>query len=174
MSLLLFFNMPVSEQGVTHDRYSIIPRVLIFIRRGDCVLLMKGAASKRLWAGRYNGVGGHVERAEDPLSAARRELFEETGLSTSLSLCGTIFVDTGENLGVGIFIFTGESDAENIHSSSEGTLEWIKWENLPSLPVVDDLPSLSRFIQHWKFGDPPFSARSYYDPDERLVIEFVE
>jgi 8-oxo-dGTP diphosphatase len=166
--------MPASEQGVSIDHYLIIPRVLIFVRRGDSVLLLKGAASKHLWAGRYNGVGGHMERAEDPLSAARRELFEETGLTTSLSLCGTLFVDTGENQGVGIFIFTGEFQSGNIISSSEGTLEWISWNDLPGLPHVEDLPALSRKLRIWKFGDTPFTARSYYDPDGKLIIEFVD
>jgi len=56
--------MPKSEQGVTFDRYAIIPRTLIFITRegpsGLEVLLIKGAPTKRLWANRYNGVGGHV------------------------------------------------------------------------------------------------------------------
>ncbi|MDP3183744.1 MAG: NUDIX domain-containing protein, partial [Anaerolineales bacterium] len=66
--------MPASEQGVSRDRYMLIPRTLIFLRRGDSVLLIKGAPHKRLWANKYNGVGGHLERGEDVLSAARREL----------------------------------------------------------------------------------------------------
>jgi len=54
--------MPQSDQGVTRDRYMLIPRTIIFLRRGDFCLLIKGAPTKRLWAGKYNGVGGHVER----------------------------------------------------------------------------------------------------------------
>ena len=66
--------MPSSDQGVTHDRYTLIPRTLIFLTRGERVLLLKGAPHKRLWANRYNGVGGHIERGEDVLTSARREL----------------------------------------------------------------------------------------------------
>ena len=62
-----------SDQGITNDRYTIIPRTAIFLRRGDLVLLLKGAPTKRLWANKYNGLGGHVESGEDLLSAAKRE-----------------------------------------------------------------------------------------------------
>ncbi len=77
--------MPASDQGVHNDRYQVIPRSLIFVRRGEQVLLLKGAAHKRLWANLYNGIGGHIERGEDALSAARRELAEESGLQVSQS-----------------------------------------------------------------------------------------
>ena len=97
--------MPVSDQGVTRDRYMLIPRVLIFIRRGGRVLLIKGVPNKRLWADKYNGVGGHVEPGEDILSAARRELLEETGLTADLWLCGTVVVETGRNPGIGMYVF---------------------------------------------------------------------
>jgi 8-oxo-dGTP diphosphatase len=68
--------MPSSEQGLSFDRYVCIPRTLIFITRGDKVLLLKGAANKRIWANKYNGVGGHVERGEDVLSDGSQRGFE--------------------------------------------------------------------------------------------------
>ena len=101
--------MPVSDQGLTNDRYTLVPRTLIFMTREDQILLIRGAPHKRLWANQYNGIGGHVERGEDLLSAANRELLEETGLtSVDLWLCGMISIDTGKNPGIGIFIFRGE------------------------------------------------------------------
>jgi 8-oxo-dGTP diphosphatase len=163
--------MPRSDQGVTGDRYAVIPRTAIFLRRGDAFLLLKGAPGKRLWANKYNGLGGHVEKGEDVLSAAKRELLEETGLTADLWLCGTLIVDAGE-LGIALYFFTGEALEGEPTSSREGSVEWIAFDRIGELPVVEDLPVLLSRIRGMQRGDPPFSARSYYDEQERLVVEF--
>ena len=165
--------MPQSDQGVTNDRYAVIPRTAIFLRRGDSFLLLKGAPTKRLWANKYNGLGGHIERGEDVLAAAKRELLEETGLSADLWLCGTLIVDAGE-MGIALYFFTGECPEGEPVPSQEGSAEWIPFDQINTLPVVEDLPVLLARIQNIKRGDPPFSARSYYDEQERLIVEFAE
>jgi 8-oxo-dGTP diphosphatase len=171
--------MPSSDQGVNLDRYLLVPRTLIFLVKGDHILLLKGGPEKRLWSGEYNGLGGHIEQGEDVFSAAYRELVEETGFEVKdLWLCGLITIDTGEDIGVGIFVLRGDIPStrtdyiDTLPPSPEGSLEWIPINEVYNLPLVEDLPVLLPRVLGAQPGDQPFSAHYLYDKSGRLMIVF--
>jgi 8-oxo-dGTP diphosphatase len=165
--------MTVADQGVSLDRYMLIPRTLIFLTRGEQVLLLKGASHKRLWGNLYNGVGGHIERGEDVISAARRELLEETGLDPArLWLCGTITVDTQQVPGIGLFVLRGDCESGEPRPSLEGSPEWVPISKIQELPLVEDLVILLPRILAMRLGDAPFSAHTTYDQAGRMILTF--
>jgi len=160
------------SQGVQEGRYAVIPRTVIFIIRDDSVLLIKGASTKRIWPGKYNGVGGHIEKGEDVVAAASRELKEETGLTIKqLSLCGTVIVDLEGNTGILLFVFRGGYENGELIPSKEGSLEWIPINKVDLFPVVEDLPFLLEKVLAVEPGAPPFSARYSYDEAGALHID---
>jgi 8-oxo-dGTP diphosphatase len=167
--------MPKSDQGVTHQRYKVIPRTLIFLFRGDQVLLIRGAPSKRLWANRYNGLGGHIERGESVLAAARRELEEEAGIQVNgLQLAGTLMVDASEDTGICLFILQGEYAGGEVLASQEGLPEWIDTGQMEGLPLVEDLRAILPRVMQARIENAPFFARSYYDAQEKLQLVFED
>jgi 8-oxo-dGTP diphosphatase len=166
-----------ADQGLqaSQQRYHTIPRVLIFVRNGDDILLIKGAPDKRLWANRYNGIGGHVEADEDVYTAARRETLEETGLEVhNLRLRGIINIDVGKTTGIMLFVFTAHSDQRQTIASAEGTLEWVPQARLPEYDLVEDVPILIERLAKSGEAAPPFFARYDYDRQEKLRIRFAE
>lgn len=172
--------MPASDQDVQAGaRYQLIPRTLVFVTCKDRILLIKGASHKRLWAGRYNGIGGHVESGESILEAAQRELWEEAGISgVELILVGVVTVDTGQNPGVCIFVLRVDLSIEDKIiikpelSSSEGMLEWVDLDHLWELPLVEDLEVLLPKALGTNPGEAPFSAAYSYDDRGSLLIRF--
>jgi 8-oxo-dGTP diphosphatase len=163
--------MGARGQNLNPTRYQIVPRVLVFAWRGEHVLLLK-VNGKGSWDGYYNGLGGHIERGETTLAAARRELREESGLQADLRLVGTLLIDTGESPGIGLYIFSGEAGAGETVPSEEGELAWIRMGEVEKLPVFEDVPIFLEKILAMRPDDAPFSARSFSDAEGRLQVVF--
>jgi 8-oxo-dGTP diphosphatase len=155
-------------------RYQFVVRTLLFIFHHDKVLLLKGAPHKKLWANRYNGIGGHVEQGESISASALRELEEEVGLTDvlNLRLRGVITINPNTNPGVLLFLFTADAQSTAVQSSDEGTPEWVDWHSLPPESLVEDLPVLLNRLAAVQEFDPPFYAHYQYDESGALSIKF--
>ena len=133
------------EQGTrTGRRHVVVPRTLIFVTHGREVLLLRGAPTNRIWPGKLNGIGGHIEAHEDVYASARREIAEETGLDVkALTLRGIVHVAHPErDPGVMLMVFTGEAPSKEVRASPEGELIWYPLDALPEDDLVQDLPLL--------------------------------
>ena len=125
--------------------------------------------------GKYNGLGGKLERDEDVVAGMKRELREEAGIEVvSLRLCGTVswpgFGKQGEDWFGFLFVidrFRGEVRTSN----EEGTLEWVEIERVESLPLWEG----DRYFLPLVFAlaAPPFhGVMPYCDgrPDRKSVV----
>jgi 8-oxo-dGTP diphosphatase len=89
--------------------------------------------------GKYNGLGGKVQRDEDAVSCLRREVREEAALECEeLVLRGTIswpgFGKQGEDW-FGFIFRIDRWRGKPLRQNPEGTLVWVETERLLELPL---------------------------------------
>jgi 8-oxo-dGTP diphosphatase len=163
--------MSLAGQRIQPERYTVIPRTISFLTQGDRVLLMRLASDRGAWAGKYNGIGGHIEQGEDPLQSARREIEEESGLiPRSLRLVGVVLIDTGAAPGIGLYVFVGQGASGEPREGPEGRPEWVEFEALQPTALVSDLPTLlPAAIESHRSGQP-FCGVYEYDDQGKLHI----
>jgi 8-oxo-dGTP diphosphatase len=171
--------MGARDQGVDPTgRYVAIVRTLCFLTNGGDVLLLERARTKKAFPGRVNGVGGHVERDEDPLHGAQREILEESGLHvplTDLTLRGVWSINVGGATGNLLFIFTASVPTKDgtLAECLEGTLMWVPIGEALKLNVADGLPELWPRLFNTEVSDRPFFAHIDYDDADKAVIRFA-
>lgn len=131
-------------------RYTVLPRVLVFVYKNGKLLMMKysgeGEHQTQEKADRkdvYNPIGGHVEMGEDIVGAAIREAKEEAGVNLlNVKVKGVINASGFAGKNIMNFIISGETTDEPIKSSLEGELVWINPTEIDSLNVFTDLKSI--------------------------------
>lgn len=177
--------MGAKEQGADPqsvvNRWQVVPRTLCFVTHDDDILLMKRAETKRIYPSYYNGLGGHIERHEDPLTGAIREIKEETGLEVkNVRYCGSTHINAGQEVGILLFIFSAEAISRDFHDCDEGTLEWIPLKKVLAnadngdLQLVEDLPILLPRIYEDNDDSIPFFAHASYDKADKLQFVIAE
>jgi 8-oxo-dGTP diphosphatase len=135
---------------------------------GSRVLLVhRNKRPDDLHYGKYNGLGGKVDRGESVTDCMVREVEEESGLVVeSLRLRGTIswpgFGKNGADWFGFIFVIDGWSGTAHA-GNHEGTLEWVDRDRLLGLPmwesdrlflpmVFDDDPAIFHGVMPYERG----------------------
>lgn len=112
-------HLDVSSEERTNKQTAVV-----YLRKGDKVL----AVSRGSDLSDMNMPGGGVEPGEDPMTAAARELWEETGLIAH----ELVHVYTKEVNGRTIVAFKAISFAGKLRSSPEGKAAWVDPQTIRS------------------------------------------
>ncbi|MBN1399471.1 MAG: NUDIX domain-containing protein, partial [Anaerolineae bacterium] len=125
---------------------------------------------------KLNGIGGHIEPDEDPLSGARREIREESGLEVDeLNLRAVVHVaGRGVHAGVIFFVFVGQAPCKKVQGGDEGDLAWYPLAQLPYDQMVEDLPLLIPHVldQMGKSATAPEMIYGHYVSDDKGRMQF--
>ena len=146
---------------------------LCYIERDQCWLMMHRVKKEEDEnAGKWIGIGGHLEENESPEECIRREALEEAGTNlTELKLRGIItFIlpDWGNEL---TFLYTAQTDTAELKECSEGVLKWIPIEDVMDLPLWE---GDRIFLPLLQTREDVFSLKLNYEPGGRLSSWMIE
>jgi 8-oxo-dGTP diphosphatase len=105
----------------------------------QALMIHRNARPGDLHLGKYNGLGGKVERDEDVAAGMRREIREEAGIECgSMRMRGTLswpgFGKHGEDWFGFVFVIDDYTGTP-LTANPEGTLEWVDVDKLETLPL---------------------------------------
>lgn len=150
------------------QRHTVSPRVMCFIFYEDEVLLLK-ASKKKEWTGMYDPVGGHIERGESVIAAAKREIKEETNLTVdNAKLRGIVHVSNFFDKNVMMFVTASYTTSKQVQSNEEGELEWINIKNLDKLNIFEDVKPILKHVLEMKETEI-FVGASEFDGKDKLL-----
>ena len=141
---------------------------LCYIERDGQVLMLHRVKKRQDEnAGKWIGIGGHLEADESPEECVLREIREETGLAvTGLRLRGIltfILPAWGNEL---TFLYTARTEAEALPECTEGVLEWVPLEKVDALPLWE---GDRVFLPLLRTRQDCFSLKLIYDGEDRFL-----
>lgn len=154
-------------EAAARERHAARLVTLTFVLHGGDVLLRRHDPRSDRFAGRWNGIGGHVEAGECIEAAARRELREETGLDVAeLELRGVVHESGLLGRAHVLFVFRARARERALHGGEGIELCWQPIARVGELQLVGDVEALLRASLA---GGPPFFGVEHFDGGDRAT-----
>lgn len=140
---------------------------LCHIEKDGCYLMLHRIKKENdLNHDKWVGIGGKFENGESPEECNNREVLEETGLTlNSARYCGIVTFVSDKWETEYMHIFHSDNFSGTVKKCDEGVLEWVKKENLYTMPIWEGDKIFLRLIEE---NSPFFSLKLVYEGD-RLV-----
>jgi 8-oxo-dGTP diphosphatase len=135
--------------NTTIKKHHLVMCSNMIVKKDNKFLIIKRSLNKKIDPGFYHFSGGKVDINEEPLCAAKRELFEEAGIKVKDIRIEAVVTELspyykGENWL--IFYFSGNYKNGKIKTSPEGEFIWMtkkeildqKQKFIPSVRVIID------------------------------------
>ena len=123
-------------------------------------------------AGKYIGVGGHVEEGESPTDCIKREIFEETGLTAGkVTARGFITFVMGDVTEHTMLYTCDDFTGEMRNECDEGELRWVDIDKVLELNLWE---GDKVFLELLNTNKDFFTVKLIYDCDDNLIDYFTE
>ena len=133
---------------------------------GKYLMLYRNKKEQDANAGKWIGIGGHLEKGEAPVECAARELWEETGLRAGRMIpLGQIFFYSDLCEDECMYLFRPEELSGELCSCDEGTLAWIDKNDVMTLPLWEG----DRLFLPFLWSDSPFFTMVLQYRGEKLI-----
>ncbi len=140
---------------------------LCYIERGDSYLMLHRVKKDNDENhDKWIGIGGKFEEGESPEECMRREMLEETGLTAKSWQYRGIVTFVSDEWGTEyMHLFKCSDYSGEIKECDEGVLEWIKKDELLSLPIWEGDKIFLRLLDT---DCPFFSLKLCYSGDKLI------
>jgi 8-oxo-dGTP diphosphatase len=137
---------------------------LCILRHEDKFLLLKRLKEPN--KGYYTPVGGKLDPFESPLQSAVRETREETGIVVdSMKFCGILTETSPTDYKWTGYVYLADIPFQAPPICNEGTLEWVAFDNLLTVPT----PKTDWYIYKYILDQKPFAFSADYDEQLNLL-----
>lgn len=143
---------------------------LCYLEKDGCYLMLHRVSKKQdVNKGKWIGVGGKFEPGEAPEECLCREVLEETGLTLlSYRFRGILTFRCDMAEPEYIFLYTSDQFTGEVKECDEGTLAWVKKEQVFDLNLWEGDKVMLRLLEERK---DPFSLKLTYQGDTLAEIK---